>query len=285
MIYVHTFTAIEQQLCKLLSAESALTQLDIRHLNEAQMQRLQSFEQHQTLIYSFQDLASYKHLDTFQREVEMVKLLVAFAKQMTCERLILISYPGAYSSSDNMFLQHKGLIEQLFVGSGIPCTILRVQGICSAPLQLNNFHGLFFDTNAQRYVIPSGSGNVIYSVNLKNLATIISKLVCEIKPETFDVFDKICSMKNFLHYHSPHTHVQQRPLLYLYVQSYFDRYIAPTMIELLMRPAVPMYNFRTEKTFGISLHAEMFEQLRPGHQPLLADDYIFSKKSKLIPVS
>jgi hypothetical protein len=285
MIYVHTFTAIEQQLCRLLSAEFQLVQADNSQLQQTHLQRLQRFEQHHTLIYSFQDFAFYKHLDSFQQEVDKVKLLLAHAKQTGCEKLILISYPGAYASSDNLFLQHKGLIEQLFVGSGIPCSILRIQGICSPTWQINNFHDLFFETKAQRYVIPKGSGNVVYSVNIKNLAVIIAKLVHEMKPETFDVFDKISSLKHFLHYNSQQIAVQQSPLLYLYVQSYLGRYVAPTMIELLMRPAVPMYNFRTEKAFSISLHAEMFEQLRHKRQHLGADDYIFSNKSRLIPVS
>ena len=57
------------------------------------------------------------------------------------------------------------------------------------------------------------------------------------------------------------------------------------MFELFVRTNVPMYNFRTEKAFDISLHAEMFDQLKASHIHTLESDYIYSKKGQLVPVT
>ncbi len=286
MLYVHSFSPIEQQLYKRLADNEVVTQMDIHSIHDAGcLQRLQQFQYHDTLIYSYQQLDRYRHLDSFQREIEQIKLLMEYVINNGFQKLVLISYPGAYASSDNMFLQHKGIIEQLFVGSGVSCTILRVQGICSPPLQLNNFHHLFYRASQNQYIIPKRAGQVIYSIQLNHLAQIIAGACALPSSECFDVFDKVSSLKNFLSYSTQHIEVKTRPVLYLYWQSYFDRYTAPTMFELFMRAAVPMYNFRTEKAFSISLHAEMFAPLRSGHTHQPDDQFIIARKEQLIPVS
>lgn len=286
MLYVHSFSAIEQQLCRLLSHNNDLTQMDIHSIyNNENIERLQHFGKHKTLIYSFQQLDHYNHLQSFQYEVNHVKILLANIRKHNFEKVVLLSYPGAYASSDNLFLQHKGIIEQMFVGSEIPCTILRVQGICSPAWHINNFHQLFYNRAAHQYVVPKKSGSIIYSINIKNLAQIIEKSYQGSYDEHYDVFDKVTSLKTFLHHNSQDIKVSSKPSFYLYFQSYLNKYISPTMFELFIRAAVPMYNFRTEKAFDISLHADIFEQLKSNQNHTIENDYIFSKRGQLIPVS
>lgn len=286
MIYVHSFSEVEQQIFRLLALNTPLAQMDIQCIqNNEYVERVHNFGNHKTIIYSFQRFETYKHLDSFQQEIKQLKILLAYIKKFSFEKIILISYPGAYASSDNLFLQHKGLIEQMFVSTEIPCTILRVQGICSPPQHINNFHSLFYNRSQNEYLIPKKSGAVVYSVNIKNLADIIIKSNEETHAEHFDVFDKVSSLKNFLSYNSQNIRVTSLPSFYLYFQSYMSKYIAPTMFELFIRNGVPMYNFRTEKAFHISLHAEIFEHLKSKENHTMENDYIFSKKGQLIPVS
>lgn len=286
MIYIHAFSAVEQQIFRMLARITPVAQMDIQSVDHiGYLERSHQFENHKTLIYSFQRFEIYKHLSSFQQEIRRLKLLTDHVQKSGFEKIILLSYPGAYASSDNLFLQHQGLIEQMFVATGIPCTILRVQGIGSPAAQINNFHHLFYNAASNQYVIPARSGNVVYSVNLKNLIEILARSVEEDHEGHFDVFDKISSLKNFLQYNSKHIHVTAQPAFYLYFQSYRNKYIAPTMFELFMRAAVPMYNFRTEKSFRVSLHADIFEQLKSIQNHTPENDFIFSKKGQLIPVS
>jgi hypothetical protein len=286
MLYVHAFSAVEQQLFKQLSNTQSLTQMDIMSIeNHESVGRILNFGNHRILLYSFQRLEYYKYLDTFQFEINQVKILAKHIKQAGFEKIILISSPGAYASSDNLYLQHKGLIEQLFVGTDIPCTILRVQGICSPPLQINNFHHLFYQAESNQYVVPKKNGNVVYSVKLNHLATIIQQACIKSEAQHFDVFDNITSLKNFLQYNSPQLQVLGLPIFYLYFQSYIGKYMPPAMFELFVRSGVPMYNFRTEKVFQVSLNADMFNDLTTGMKRGKDSDFIFSKKGQLIPVS
>ena len=286
MLYVHSFSAVEQQLFKQLSSTKSLTQIDIMSIeNHAFVERILNFGNHRILIYSFQRLEFYQYLNTFQHEIEQIKMLTKRIKQVGIEKIILISSPGAYASSDNLYLQHKGLIEQLFVSTEIPCTILRVQGICSPPLQLNNFHSLFFQATSNQYIIPKKNGNVVYSININHLASIILQACIKTEAQHFDVFDHITSLKNFLHYNSPNIQVRGFPIFYLYFQSYIGKYMPPAMFELFVRSGVPMYNFRTEKVFQVALNANMFETLKLPLNRSKENDFIFSKKSQLIPIS
>ena len=84
---------------------------------------------------------------------------------------------------------------------------------------------------------------------------------------------------------SSQINIRRVPCLYLYFLSFLHKYISPTMFELFVRSNVPMYNFRAEKAFGISLHAEMFEQLKSPENRNKENNFIFLQKGQLIPVS
>ncbi len=286
MIYVHSFSEIEQQLSKLLAPKCAHSQVDIQSIHSLEyLERIHSFSNQRTLLYSFQKFDNYKHLHSFQNEIKQVEILLEHAVKEGFEKLILISYPGAYPSSDNLFLQHKGLIEQMFISTKIPCTILRVQGISSPPMHLNNFHPLFYQFQKHQYLIPRNGHNVVYAINLLNLVDIVFKSKSFSLTDRFDVFDQVYSLKRFLQMNSTQIKIRSISIHYLFFLSYFGKYCTPTMFELFVRTNVPMYNFRTEKAFDISLHAEMFDQLKASHIHTLESDYIYSKKGQLVPVT
>lgn len=286
MIYVHSFSDIEQQISKLLTPKCTHHQIDIRCVNgKDYFERIQGFEQHDTLLYSFQQLDFYSHLNSFQNEIKQLKLLIDFVKKFNYKKLILISYPGAYPSSDNLFLQHKGFIEQMFVNTQIPCTILKVQGISNPPMQMHNLHHLFYHHQPHQYVIPREGKNIVYSINIANLVEVINKSTKILATEHYDIFDKISNLESFLKANSSQINIRRVPCLYLYFLSFLHKYISPTMFELFVRSNVPMYNFRAEKAFGISLHAEMFEQLKSPENRNKENNFIFLQKGQLIPVS
>jgi hypothetical protein len=286
MLYLHSYSQIEQQLAKLLEGVCAIKQIDTSQviaselLMNADMSGIET-----TLLYSFQKFETYRHLDSFQAEIKQVERLIDFIIKNSYKKIILISYPGAYPFSDNLFLQHKGIIEQMFVATKIPCTILKVQGICNPPLQVNNLHHLFYHFKTAHYIIPYESNNVIYSSNIMNLASIISQAEFMNEGESYDVFDQVFSLKHFLRNNSHQIPIKTRPLLFLYFISMFNKFCAPTMFELFIRPGVPMYNFRTEKVFKLHLYSEIFEQLKSEQNRNVENAYLFAEKRKLIPVT
>ncbi|MBK7689839.1 MAG: hypothetical protein IPK62_07135 [Bacteroidetes bacterium] len=273
-------------MAKLLEGVCAIKQIDTSTVNGSEFlfQNLDC-DQGETVLYSFQKFEQYRHLDSFQAEIKQVEFLCDYIVQKSFKKIVLISYPGAYPFSDNLFLQHKGIIEQLFVATKIPCTILKVQGICNPPLQVNNFHQLFYHYKSAHYIIPYESNNVIYSSNIMNLASIISQAQFMTGGESYDVFDQVFSLKHFLRNNSHQIPIKTRPLLFLYFISMFHKFCAPTMFELFIRPGVPMYNFRTEKVFKLHLYSDIFEQLKSEQNRNLKNAYLFAEKRKLIPVT
>jgi hypothetical protein len=218
--------------------------------------RLKNFNEHKVLLYSYLQLDYYKHLDTFQLELDRVEMLISYMKEVGFEKIILLSYPGAYSNSDNLFLQHKGLIEQLFISSGIQTVTLKVQAIYDTYKDINSFHSLFYDRVDHQYCIPKKSNAMIYSVSIKNMVEVILKSMQYSSSTCFDIFDQVSELSVFLSNHSDGIDVNRLASVYLYVKSYLGQYSSPTMLELFLRPLVPMHNYRTEKELNITLEDE-----------------------------
>ena len=112
MLYVHSFSAIEQELFQFIKyADKNVTQLSVGQsldLDNLELQMCVSTTK--TLLYSFLDYNKYSYINSFQSEVKNMELLIAFAKKNQFKNIILLSYPGVYVNSDNLFLQHLFLL-------------------------------------------------------------------------------------------------------------------------------------------------------------------------------
>ncbi len=257
MLYVHSFSPIEQALFSTLSETEELIQMNGLKITESSILASEHPSgSHKTLLYSFQHLAHYRHLDSFREECQAVDILINHILEQEFTKIILITYPGAYFNATNLFLQHKGLLEQKFVNTRIPCTMLSVQAIHEPYLKINNLHSLFYDETAGHYVIPQKSSCITYSIKLDNLSRIIIKSLYGEYVGKYDAFDTVFDLKTFLQSYSSVDQVRRMAPLYLYFKSFFGLYTSPTMMELFLMTIVPMYKFRTEKEFGISLEQE-----------------------------
>ncbi|HOZ52034.1 MAG TPA: hypothetical protein PLU17_09265 [Chitinophagaceae bacterium] len=257
MLYVNSYSEIEHKLFDLLSTTGIVTKQNLKSFNEEiKSAKINIHCTEKILLYSFQDLNSYAHLNSFKHEVDSVKKVVEYIKDQSFEKIILISYPGSYSSSANLFLQHKGMIEHIFINTGIPTTILNVQAIGDSKLQINNLKSLFQNTQGNQYILPKFYSNRIYTIQLQYLAEIIHKAKTNKVQGRFDVFDTIMDIGTFLTSYSYIDKVRYWMPLYLYLLSYFERYMSPTMLELFLISDIRMFKFRTEKEFGITLNAE-----------------------------
>ncbi len=257
MLYVNPYSDIENKLFDLLSTSGIITKENIKNFSDVNnWSNLNIDSTEKILLYSFQDLNSYAHLNSFKHEVDSVKKVVEYIKDQSFEKIILISYPGSYSNSSNLFLQHKGMIEQIFVNTGIPTTILNVQAIGDSKMQINNLKSLFQNTQGNQYILPKFYSNRIYTIQLQYLAEIILKAKTNKVQGRFDVFDTIMDIGTFLTSYSYIDKVRYWMPLYLYLLSYLERYMSPTMLELFLISDIRMFKFRTEKEFGITLNAE-----------------------------
>ena len=257
MLYVNSYSDIENKLFDLLSTSGIITKENIKNFSDVNnWSNLNIDSTEKILLYSFQDLNSYAHLNSFKHEVDSVKKVVEYIKDQSFEKIILISYPGSYCNSSNLFLQHKGMIEQIFVNTGLPTTILNVQAIGDSKMQINNLKSLFQNTQGNQYILPKFYSNRIYTIQLQYLAEIILKAKTNKVQGRFDVFDTIMDIGTFLTSYSYIDKVRYWMPLYLYLLSYLERYMSPTMLELFLISDIRMFKFRTEKEFGITLNAE-----------------------------
>ncbi len=257
MLYIHSGSEIEQILVEKLNMSIDVTEYNsAKFLNPSKTneQFNLALNQHTTLLYSFQQLNYYKHIETFQHECKRVDALISSINDSSIEKVILISYPGAYYNSDNLFLQHKGEIEQKFSNVGITCIILKVQAIYDEMNSINSLHDLFYDLNDSYYLIPKKTTSRLYSISTSNLVQCIQKSLRLDHSTIFDVFDQVTNLENFLKSSSKVIPIVQAYPIFLFFKSIIGKYCSPNMLELFLRSIVPMYNYRTEKELNINLH-------------------------------
>lgn len=259
MLYAHSNSTIEAKISQQLGKRQEIFDIDIRKIKSLEdLDLIIVPDQQKVLLYSFQQLSYYKHLPTFLEECKAVDILIQYAKSKTIQHVVLITYPGAYFNSGNLFLQHKGLIEQKFVSSGIPCTLLNLQIIVDRETNLSNIHQLFYDTDSAHYLIPKKSNQVVYSIDLLKLVQIIESAILNKNEGKFDVFTRISSLQSLLS--SSNITIERISPTYLYFKSFLGTYMTSTMLEVFLLPLVSMQIFRTEKQFGIHLFDEQIDQ-------------------------
>ena len=262
MLYVHSFSAIEQELFQFIKyADKNVTQLSVGQsldLDNLELQMCVSTTK--TLLYSFLDYSKYSYINSFQSEVKNMESLIAFAKNNQFKNIILLSYPGVYVNSDNLFLQHKAEIENLVAKSQIPFTILSAQSIFSPETMKCSLQTLFYNEAESQYIIPKKNSQIVYSTIIENLAEIILNVSPTAYNNCYDIMDSVYELKDYLKALNPEIHVDRVSPLYLNFRSFFGNYLSPTMLDLFLRPTVPMYKSRAEKEFDIKLnHLEIID--------------------------
>lgn len=262
MLYVHSFSAIEQELFQFIKyADKNVTQLSVGQsldLDNLELQMCVSTTK--TLLYSFLDYSKYSYINSFQSEVKNMESLIAFAKKNQFKNIILLSYPGVYVNSDNLFLQHKAEIENLVAKSQIPFTILSAQSIFSPETMKCSLQTLFYNEAESQYIIPKKNSQIVYSTTIENLAEIILNVSPTAYNNCYDIMDSVYELKDYLKALNPEIHVDRVSPLYLNFRSFFGNYLSPTMLDLFLRPTVPMYKSRAEKEFDIKLnHLEIID--------------------------
>ena len=262
MLYIHSFSAIEQELFQFIKyADKNVTQLSVgQSLDLDNLELQMSVSPTKTLLYSFLDYSKYSYINSFQSEVKNMELLITFAKKNQFKNIILLSYPGVYINSDNLFLQHKAEIENLVAKSEIPFTILSAQSIFSPETMKCSLQTLFYNEAASQYIIPKKNSQIVYSTSIENLAEIILNVSPTAYYNSYDIMDSVYELKDYLKALNPEIHVDRVSPLYLNFRSFFGNYLSPTMLDLFLRPTVPMYKSRAEKEFDIKLnHLEIID--------------------------
>lgn len=258
MLFVHSYTPVEQSLQRRLSMHDAVTALDIMSVDGPEtFHRLTKISREKVLLYSLQRMDHYRHIQDFQAEFRRVRWLVQWIAEQGFERVILISYPGAYVNSDSLFLQYKGLIEQRFVECGVDTVVLKVQGIHDCYSRRHSFHDLFYDRKDHAYYVPQKKIMAAYSVSVENLAACVLGAMQPKAVGQYDVFDEVCDLPSLLYRHSSGLKVFRLMPVYLYVRSFLGKYQSPTMLELFLRPLVPMYSHRTVRDLGVTLEPKI----------------------------
>lgn len=255
MLYINSFSPIEQELFQnVIVSKINGTQLNANHILDKDYLNRQYFIQpHDTICYSFLDFSKYSYLDSFTHEIKNMNLLIDFAKENQFKNFILLSYPGVYVNSDNLFLQHKAMLEEIVANSGINFTILSVQNILSSYKKINSLETLFYHKDEEKYILPKKFSQIVYSISSENLAEIILKISPTAYNNSYDVMDSVFELKELINIFNPHISVERISPLYLNFRSIIGNYISPTMLDLFLRPTVPMYKSRAGKEFEIDL--------------------------------
>jgi hypothetical protein len=257
MLYIHSFSAIEQEIFQHIKcANKNVAQINITHPFDLDyLERQLYISPSKTLLYSFLDYSKYTYLNSFQSEVKNMELLIAFAKKNQFKNIILLSYPGVYVNSDNLFLQHKAVIENLVAKSEISYTILSAQSILSNQTKKCSLQTLFYNAAEEQYVLPKKNSQIVYSIAIEKLVEIILKVSPTAYNNSYDLMDSVHDLKSYLHFLTPKIHIESISPLYLNFRIFLGKYLSPTMLDLFLRPPVPMYKTRAEKEFDIKLNS------------------------------
>lgn len=261
MLYVHSFSPVELDLFNKLAQDTSVSQISTERLQDIEyVEKALQSNSNETLLYSFQKLEHYSHISSFQQEIAAVKKLLNVVQESNIKQLVLISYPGVYINSDNLFLQHKAMVEQMFLQAGIPCTILNVQGINNPSLQIHNLQNLFYNESENQYLIPKKSSIPIYSITTAALAKIILRSIQYQAISHYDAFDTLSDLAQFIKYNSSDKRIVRLYPVYLQCKSFLGLYPSINILDLFLRPTVPMHNYRTQKELNIDVnHIEILD--------------------------
>jgi hypothetical protein len=242
-------------------------------------------EDSSVMIYSLQSLSGFTHLHSFRKVYQVASELAAFAIANNMKRIVLISYPGAYFNALNLFLKLQGELEQLFSGTGIPCTILSIEAIYDRENYLHSLHELFYSDTSGAYLIPRRNGRVVHAIDIINLFQLIMKVVIDKRSGKYDVFDSVFNLPVFLSEFSEGIRVKRFIPLQLYFLSLIGQYCSPNIFELFLTNSIPMFKYRTESDFAMTLDEYKSQEHRAWRSVKRSRNKIsFGHMKRLIPI-
>lgn len=255
MLYIHSHSNIENEVYRQLKTKlHEVSQLNVHHLHDKQfIERHQFIHPSEKLFYSFLDYSAYDYLPSFQKEVESVDMILEFAEEHNFKHLIFLTYPGVYYNSGNLFSQHKAIIQQKVAQSGIPYTFLAVNVLSSFEKQQHSLYSLCYNKDAEKFIIPHHRSKVIYNLEVENLVKLLTQPEFRALNKTYELFDSVYSMDEFLHVFSDHIPVSHYPNVVFGLLSYIRDWHTPSMVELLTKPLVTMQRNLVERDFKLSL--------------------------------
>lgn len=266
MIYAHSGTEIEFFLAKQISKADSVV--------EACLHRIQTlsanFIGHDTLLYSCFDWnASQTELDN-QKELLFAQDLASRAKESGLRRIIVVSYPGSYINSDNKYLVQRANIEKIFQRSGVQTIIFKVQAMYSIQLAQSSLYNLFFKKFSNRVEIPRKSNRMVYSISIENMVQSILKAENYERSASFDLFDKVESLEHFFRMHHSLKSLRSVSPTLLKIKSSIGFSPSLTLLDLFLRPLVPMHNLRITKELGIELFPTLPSHSGQSHHSVCA---------------
>lgn len=251
LYYVHSASPIEKLVSRKLSLLEDLHEIDFRTV--ARTGQLPEIATGSVLVYSFLELAFFKDIRSYNTEYKVVQQLAGLCKEKQLKRLVIITHPGAYFNSANLYFQFRGLIEQAFVQTGSPCTFLNVHAVYDKHRHVNNLESLFSVSSAASLIVPFSRKQILQAVEVQNLCLLMSRAVRDDLNGKFDVFDLIANLPDFLHSFSSIQRVIRLPRVCMFGLSYLGILASPYTLEVFLNTIIPMYKFRTEREFRISL--------------------------------
>lgn len=262
LYYIHSNAKVEKLMSRKLSMIEDLREILIMPvLRSGQTPELTKGG---VLLYSFLELSYFKDIRSFRDEYEMVRQLAKRCVEHRFRRLVILTHPGAYFNSANLYCQFRGLIEQVFMQTGIPCTFLNIQAVYDEHRHSNNLESLLIIPSQRTLLLPTGKRQIVQAVEVHNLCLLISRAVRQDMMGKFDVFDSISSLTTFIQAYSPSRQIIRLPRPILFVCSFFGLCGSPSILEVILAPAVPMYKFRTERDFGLTLRENKLPLMVPN---------------------
>jgi hypothetical protein len=257
MLLMHTHTPIEKLLFHKLNQSTHATQLDLRYLtDETIFKRHLDLYPTKTLIYTSLDFSLYDYLPSFHEELERFKWIITSAKEKGVRQIIFLTYPGVYFNSANLFLQHRAFMQQEIINSGLRYNFLAIQAMADMESQCHSLHSLCYVADEHRYIIPGSKKKMIYAVEVHNVAEVIKRLSVKCTNKTYELFDTIQTLPEFLKLYSEHTTVMKLPYAVFKLVSFVRNWHSPAMAELLLEPVNTMHKTFAERDLGLALHPE-----------------------------
>lgn len=269
--YIHTNSGIEKLVARKLSLVEDLREINIMPmLRSGQIPQL---SEGGVLLYSFLELSFFTDIRSFRAEYNMVQQLAKRCIESGFRRLVILTHPGAYFNSANLYFQFRGLIEQVFMQTGIPCTFLNIQAVYDKHCHTNNLESLLIMPSKERMLLPLNKRQVIQGIEVHNLCLLISRAVRQDMRGKFDAFDSVTDLPSFMQAYSPIQKFIRLPRPLFFACSFFGICGSPSMLEVFLSHPAPMYKFRTERDFGLTLQENklplMIHKLRGKTYPIV----------------
>jgi hypothetical protein len=198
----------------------------------------------------------YKNIQSLNKELNGVNWLIKGLSNSFVQKIINISYKGGYISSDNLYLQARGLIEKRFSETKISTLQLNTQYILNTPANPTKDDSYFLAQKNKVEIIGNGS-QIVYAIGCYDLVKTIAVGLKNPLFGSYDVFSDVMeleTMVKIINNYKQYT-ISKLPSFIAYIKAYVNEYYSPTQIDLFSRPLIMMYNARVKKDFNLEFQS------------------------------